>query len=82
MSESDDLRTFIREITLRFERGIDRISGDMRSDLAAHRSETRQYFERIDRKLEDQLAESRAQRAALLHILDELRGSGGSAAAG
>ena len=82
MSESDDLKTFIREITLRFERGIERISRDIRSDVAAHREESRQYFERLDRKLEDQLAESRAQRQALLHILDELRGNGGPATAG
>jgi hypothetical protein len=82
MSETDDLRTFIREITLRFERGIERISRDIRSDVAAQRRESRQYFERIDRKLEDQLAESRAQRQALLHVLDELRGNGGTAPAG
>jgi hypothetical protein len=82
MSESDDLRTFIREITLRFERGIERISRDIRSDVAAHRRESRQYFEGMTARLEDQLAESRAQREALLHILDEMRGNGGTAPAG
>jgi hypothetical protein len=94
MSESDDLRTFIREVTLRFERGIERISRDIRLDVAEHRSESRRYFEalRAERKAQHQaerekldeiLAEGRAGRQALFHLLDELRGgSGGTAPAG
>jgi hypothetical protein len=78
MSESDDLRTFIRDLMTRFDRKMDRIDARMERDTTEHRA----YFERIDRKLDDQLAESRAHRAALLHILDELRGGGGPATAG
>jgi hypothetical protein len=78
MAESDDLRTFIREIMARYDRKMDRIDARMERDAAEHRA----YFERIDRKLDDQLAESRTHREALLHILDELRGNGGPAPAG
>jgi hypothetical protein len=78
MPESDDLRTFIRDLMTRFDRKMDRIDATMERQAA----ESRAYFERIDRKLDDQLAESRAHREALLHILDELRGKGGPATAG
>jgi hypothetical protein len=78
MSESDDLRTFIREIMARFDRKMDRIDARMEREAAEHRA----YFERLDRKLDDQLAESRAQREALFRMLDRLDGNGGAAAAG
>jgi hypothetical protein len=77
VSESDDLRTFIREITLRFERGIERISRDIRADLAMTREENRRYFEVLDERTRELHAESLAQRQALLHVLDELRGENG-----
>jgi len=87
MSESDDLRTFIREITLRFERGMDRISREIRADVAVVREENRHYFEALDRRAEEEsrrtddlIAESTAQRQALLHILDEMRGGDGGTA--
>jgi hypothetical protein len=74
MAESDDLRTFIREITLRFERGIERISEDIHAAIAIQREESRRYFEEM-------LDENREQRQALLAILDRLD-NGGTAPAG
>jgi hypothetical protein len=78
VTESDDLRAFIRDLMARFDRG-----------MAARANEAREYFqvlhlqnERESRRIDDLLAESRAQREALLHILDELRGNGGPATAG
>ena len=79
MAESDDLRTFIREIMARFDRGMD-----------AQAARSQRYFEALDRRAEEEarrtdelIAESRAQRQALLHILDEMRGgNGGTAPAG
>ncbi|MEA2274950.1 MAG: hypothetical protein QOI98_3658 [Solirubrobacteraceae bacterium] len=79
MSESDDLRAFIRDLMARFDRGMDRQA-----------KESRRYFETIrahqeaDReRLDDILAENRVQRQALLNILDEMRGgNGGTAPAG
>jgi hypothetical protein len=111
VTESDDLRTFIREITLRFERGMERISREIRQDSRryfdafhaeqrehwaeqrAYRAEQREYRaeQRAHRaeqtseqrehreKLDAVLAESRAGRQALLHLLDTLRGNGGTA---
>jgi uncharacterized protein YqcC (DUF446 family) len=74
MAESDDLRTFIQEITLRFERAIERISEDLRGAIAVQREESRRYFEEM-------LDENREQRQALLAILDRLD-NGGTAPAG
>jgi hypothetical protein len=89
MTENDDLRTFIREITRRFERGMDRIAARMDENVRVMRDENRTYFERIvaeqkaDReRLDEILAEGRAGRQALFHLLDELRGNGGPATAG
>jgi hypothetical protein len=72
VSESGDLRQFIHEITLRMERV-----------LMAQLEETRAHFERTfeehDRMfahLEDLREESRAQRGALLALIDEMRGGG------
>ena len=76
MTESEDLRTFIREILLRFDRG-----------MAQVREDSRRYFEILDARMEaearrtDELvAESRAQRQALLHVLDQLSNGGPAAA--
>ncbi|MFL5737333.1 MAG: hypothetical protein ACJ76P_08340 [Actinomycetota bacterium] len=89
MGESDDLRTFIREITLRFERGMERISREIRADVAETRKENRRYFEAIraqqlaDReRLDEVLAESRAGRDALFRILDRLDNGGPAAEPG
>jgi hypothetical protein len=77
-SEREDLRTFVRETLLRYDRGI-----------AAMREENRRYFAAVrahqeeDRKrLEAILAEGRAGREALFRILDRMDGNGGPAAAG
>jgi hypothetical protein len=55
----------------------------------AHRDESRKYFEELhaqgereSRRIDDVIAENRAQRAALLSVLDQLRGNGGTAPAG
>ena len=57
------------------------------SALREHRKETRRYFEvlhaqgeRESRRVDELIEESRAQRQALLHILDRL-GNGGPAPA-
>jgi hypothetical protein len=79
MAESDDLRAFIRDIMARFDRG-----------MAAQAARDQEYFEKLhaqgereSRRVDELIAESRAQRQALLHILDEMRGgNGGTAPAG
>lgn len=77
LSERDDLRVFVRETLLRYDRG-----------LAAMREENERYFEAVrlhqeeDRKrLEEILAEGRAGREALFRMLDKFDGKGGPAAA-
>jgi hypothetical protein len=82
VSESDDLRTFIREITLRFERGMERISREIRSDVAIIREENRRYFEVLEERTRDLHAESVAQRQALLRILDRFDNGGPAAEPG
>ena len=92
MTETEDLRTFIREITLRFERGMDRIAARMDANTQAIREDSRRYHERLDaeqrarheenrEKLDEILAEGRAGRQALFRMLDKLDG-GGTAPAG
>jgi hypothetical protein len=86
-----DYRQFTREMQLRFERAMREMRAERhewRADLAAHRQESRQYFESIwaeireHRKRTDEIIEeNRAQRQALFAILDELRGNGGPAPA-
>jgi hypothetical protein len=85
VAESDDLRAFIRDLMARFDRGMESLV----KEHAAAREESRRYFEvlhaqneRENKRVDDLLAESGAQRQALLHILDELRGNGGPATAG
>jgi hypothetical protein len=69
MSESDDLRAFIRDLMARFDRGMDA----MHTQLAASREENRRYFEEIR-------DENRAHQDALFRILDRLDNGGGAAA--
>jgi hypothetical protein len=87
MAENDDLRTFIREITLRFERGMDRIVARMDANAERAREESRVYFERLyaqqeadtkaDReRLDEILAEGRAGRQALLNLINRLDNGG------
>jgi hypothetical protein len=92
MTTNDDLRTFIREILLRYDRGIAVALENLaavREEQRAHREENRVYFETLRahadaeaRRTDDVIAENRAQRAALLRILDQLKGNGGTATAG
>lgn len=88
MAETEDLKQFLREITLRFERGLASISDDNRANLALQRAESRRYFEAVRRQSEEIYknteeirAEDRAGREALFRILDKLDG-GGPAPAG
>jgi hypothetical protein len=88
-------REFIREITLRFERAVRSISAEfreerreIRDELRLHRKESREYFELLhaqgeqeSRRVDELIEASRAQRQALLHILDRLD-NGGTAPAG
>jgi hypothetical protein len=80
VADSEDLRFFIREITLRFERGIERITREIRADVAVIREENRRYFEALDERTRDLHAESLAQRQALLRMLDRLDDGGAASA--
>jgi hypothetical protein len=78
MAESEDLRTFIREIMVRYDRKMDRIDARMERDAAEHRA----YFQELRKRTDEILAEGRAGRDALFRLLDRLDGNGGSATAG
>ena len=71
MSESEDLRAFIRDLMARFDRGMDAVY----TQLAASREENRRYFEEIR-------DENRAQQDALFRIIDRLDNGGTAPAAG
>ena len=73
MSESSDLRQFIHEITLRMERSLMAQIEESRKQA----QEWNAHFERIHREHDDMRDEDRAQREALLRILDRLDGNGG-----
>jgi hypothetical protein len=82
VGEGEDLRQFIREMVLRMERftnaqvraldgltaGVERLIREMRQEFLETRAELR-----------DLRAESRAQREALLRILDRLDGGAATA---
>jgi DNA-binding transcriptional regulator WhiA len=67
---------FQRELVLRFERSMRAHAAEIRAEVTAQREESRRYFAAIDAKTEEILQESRAQRQALLHLLDRLGGGG------
>jgi hypothetical protein len=71
-----EFREVIRESTLRFERAMRALAADVRRDLEPQRQESRRYFEASRERLDDLLAENRAQRAALFSILDRLDDGG------
>ena len=85
MGESDDLRAFIREIMARSDRGWALMEARLeKADRARER-----YFKRLEalseaeaRRTDEIIAEERAQRQALLAILDRMNGNGGTAPAG
>jgi hypothetical protein len=80
MAEQDDLRTFIREITLRFERGIERISAEIRADSLRYFEALRAGQQDDRERLDEILAEGRAGRQALFNLLDRLDNGGPAAA--
>ena len=92
MSESDDLRAFIRELMARFDRGMDAVLKRIDEDAARRAQREREsirYFKAIraqqiaDReRLDEILAEGRAGREALFKLLDRLDNGGGAAPAG
>ena len=64
------------------------ISADIRDELRLHRDDSREYFELLrdqgrqyGRRIDELIDESRAQRQALLHILDRLDNGGSAPAA-
>jgi len=87
-------REISRENTLRFELAMRSLSSEIREEVRlqrdegrVHREESRMYFEALHAQAEEEarrtdelIAESRAQRQALLSILDRMSGSGGGAA--
>ena len=75
--QSEDLRAFIREQTLLSHRRLDRNEQELREWSEA----MRRHFDAQDRKIDDLIAESRAQRAALFKMMDRLD-NGGAAPAG
>ena len=68
MAESEDLRRFIREIVLRHERVWREQADAIRTQLA----ELRALREQNDREWRETHEEHRAQREALLRVLDKL----------
>ena len=75
MAESDDLRQFIRDIATRHERiwrEQSEILQAMLADLCSLREENRKDWE-------DNREEHRAQREALLRVLDNLQNGGAAA---
>lgn len=77
MSESQDLREFIREQMLRF----DRLAREIERSNRLAREENRAYFEKLRENTEEIIAEGRAGREALFRILDRLDNGGGAATA-
>jgi predicted YcjX-like family ATPase len=78
VTESDDLRAFIRDLMARFDRGMNAVLAEQK----AAREESRRYFEDLNAKTDEIIAEGRAGREALFRILDRLDGNGGPATAG
>ena len=78
MSESQDLRVFIREQSLLANRRMDQYARELRE----WRETMRRHFDAQDRKIDDLIAESRAQRNALFKMMDRLDNGGGAAPAG
>lgn len=85
MAEPEDMvaayREFIRENTLRVERAMRSISADIRKEVRLARDESREYFELQKRRTDELIEESRAQRQALLRIVDRLVNGGPAPAA-
>ena len=83
-----ELRDFIRENTLRVEhamRSLDRsihaFAIEIRDEVRVARDELRAHDRRESRKIDELIEENRAQRQALLRILDRLDDGGAAPAA-
>jgi hypothetical protein len=81
-------REFIREQTLRFERAMRALAAEIREEVREQRAQSERYFEiliahdvRESKRIDDLIEENRAQRLALLHILDRLDNGGAAPAA-
>lgn len=79
MPEAADLRTFIREIMRRFERQQEAVIAELVEQRETWQTELRAQRETWQSELRDLREESRAQRQALLLILDRLDGGAASA---
>ncbi len=80
-------REFTRELIVRFERAVRELVKESRaerevilSEMRAHREEGREHHRAVMAQIEDQVAESRAQRQALFRLLDRLDGGAEPAA--
>jgi hypothetical protein len=77
LEQREDFRAFMRE-----ERMLaDRRHAHWAAELREYRDAMHRHFDDQAKKTDDLLAESRAQRSALLAMIDRL-GNGGAAAAG
>ena len=75
MSESGDLRQFMRDIANRHER----IWREMHDELREGRAVTQRMVRQLEALRKENEADHRAQRDALLHILDRLQNGGAQA---
>ena len=83
-NDSSALREFISQITLRIERAVevmDRKTDVLAEAITLQREEMRAQFADQRERLDDILAENRAQREALFRMLDRLDDGGGAAPA-
>ncbi|HUR84905.1 MAG TPA: hypothetical protein VMY78_06130 [Solirubrobacteraceae bacterium] len=81
----EDMRIELRQVSLRGQRVAEQFAAEVRASREERIQEGgkhRDALAEVSAVLRDLRAESRAGRDALLHILDELRGRGGPAAAG
>ena len=84
VSQSDDLREFIRQMMLRFDRNVAALIRESREErrvILAVIEERGREHDQLFAEMRDLREESRAQRNALLAILDRLEHGGGPAPA-
>jgi hypothetical protein len=81
MAESEDLRTFIGEIMARSDRGFREMRARSEEIAREAAEERRRYFDAVEAKTNEIIAEGRAGRAALFRILDRMDGNGGTGSA-
>jgi hypothetical protein len=76
----EEFRQFIRELLLRFDRSTAAQREESRRYFDALHAQAEQYDERENRRLDELLEDHRAQRGALLAILDRLDNGGPASA--